>query len=117
MCLAIQSAEATEQAAQIIFQAPSASWSWQNQITPFSDTTFWIVVALVITIIFTFGCFAWLPSITRQVAKPFPNDHHQKTEHVIYYLNLEEEFQKHDEGIPFLSTPQEIALGGDRREG
>lgn len=30
---------------------------------------------------------------------------------------MKENFQKHDEGIKFLSTPQEIALGGNRREG
>jgi len=52
--LAIQSAAATDQPAQIIFHAPLASWSWQKQVIPFSDQTFQIIVELVITTIFYF---------------------------------------------------------------
>lgn len=62
---------------------------------------------------FTSCCCPWLPSLTRQGAKPLAKGHRQEMDG----LNLEGNVQQHDVGIKFLSTPQETAQGGDRREG
>lgn len=56
ICLTVQS---TEQAAQMIFQAPSGSWSWQNQVIP--GTAFCTVTELVITGFLLFAALRGFP--------------------------------------------------------
>lgn len=49
--LTTRSTDGAEQAAPIISQAPSASWSWQHQVIPFSGVPAWVMVGPAITLL------------------------------------------------------------------
>lgn len=111
ICLTIQSTEVTEQAARITFQAP-ASWSWRKSDNSIFRHNILDNCGIGINYHFYF-LLLFAASLHHETGKKAVPRRSQRARN--YYLNLEENFQKPDEGIKFLSAPQEIALGGDGR--
>lgn len=93
-----------------LFSKHQPAGAGKNQIIPFSDTTFWIIAELVLTIIFTFCCFSQLPSIMRQVRKPFPGDQRGR---VTITLTWRKIFRSMMRGLSF-STPPGNSTGQGR---
>lgn len=113
-CVTTRSTEGAEQAAQITPQAPPAGWSWHNQVAPFPNLPAWVMVGPAITL----RCFLRLSSIARQVVKPFPKTHRQKTGgHVIVTLTWKKAFRSMMKGLSFSLLPRKQPwVGTEQRD-
>lgn len=70
----MQSTDGAEQAAPIISQAPSASWTWENEVIPFSGVPAWVMVGPATTLLL------FVAFLHHEAGhKDLPKDHHQKT--------------------------------------
>lgn len=103
--------DGAEQAAQTISQAPSAGWSWQNQVIPFSGVPAWVMVGPAITPLL-FTAFLHHEAGHKASPKRSPSENCRARN---CYLNLEGSAQKRDEGTELLPTSPGNSPGWGQR--